>query len=455
METQAYFTNIRSHISAELNKASSSIYVAVAWFTDQKLFSILCDKAKAGLDVKLIVVDDAINRAHGVNYQELETAGGQVYLINETSSGTLMHNKFCVIDASTTITGSYNWSKKAQGNHENITITTESEELATMFLDEFKRIKVQYHGLDPLKRFDGVIICKRLTIIDGLIELDEYEQIALHLEKINEFDLTKEVDHIVEVLTSSDFISASFTIREYLVKMKSLTHFKDEDLEQLKWEIKYLEIEIVTLENEKSSIEKLISDFVHTYTMKFGELLVEILKLKKEKLRRAGNDEKSTEYEQAEEEYNNFKNQYKHAKKEKINELSEDELDDLKKLYRKATILCHPDKFTDEDMKAKAHKVFVELQDAYSKNDIERVREILDKLENGIYDIEEKASISNREQLLKRLEYLRLRRDEITNELIRIKNEKNYRDIVTIKNMDSFFEEERVRLENELKNLKK
>jgi len=33
-----------------------------------------------------------------------------------------MHNKFCVIDSKTVVTGSYNWTKKAQSNYENITI---------------------------------------------------------------------------------------------------------------------------------------------------------------------------------------------------------------------------------------------------------------------------------------------------------------------------------------------
>ena len=36
----------------------------------------------------------------------------------------LMHHKFCVIDRSTVITGSYNWSFRAQENEENITVIT-------------------------------------------------------------------------------------------------------------------------------------------------------------------------------------------------------------------------------------------------------------------------------------------------------------------------------------------
>ena len=453
METQAYFSNIRSHIYNELKTASVSIHVAVAWFTDSKLFALLCDKAKTGLDVQLIVVDDSITQNCAINYNTLELSGGKVYLISETQ-GALMHNKFCVIDGATTITGSYNWSIKAQSNHENITITRESEELATLFLEEFKRIKVLYHGAEPLKRFDADIICKRLLIIDNLIQLEEYDQIDIHVIKINEFELTIEVNQIIQLLSQPDYKTASGSIRNYLVRIKSVAQFTDADIERLKWEIKYLEIEIVSLENEKSAIEKIISDFVHNYNMAFGDLLIEILKLKKEKLKKAGNNRRSEEYEKAEQEYNDFKEQYKQTKKEKLFDLTEEEQVDLKKLYRKAIILCHPDKFTDEEMKVKAHRVFVELQDAYTKNDLKRVQEILYKLENGIFEIDEKISVSDKEQLLRRVEYLRLRRDELNSELIKIRNDKSYRDIISIKNMNNFYDEEKIRLETILNNLK-
>lgn len=453
METHAYFSNIRSHISRELKLATSSICVAVAWFTDAKLFDILCDKAKAGLDVQLMVTDDDITRTYGLNYNELEACGGKVFMINTETTGNLMHNKFCVIDEATTITGSYNWSMKAQANHENITITKDSAELAQMFLDEFKRIKVQYHGKDPLRSFDGDIIWKRLTVVDGLIQLDEFDQIAVHISKMEEFELPKEVVLIIETLNKPDYSQASLKIKDYLVRMKSITIFREEDVEQIKWEIKYLEIEIISLENEKASIEKIIADFVHTYTIEFGDLILKILNLKKKKLKKAGNNKRSAEYEAAEKEYNDFKDRYSRVKEEELKDLTNDEQNEIKQKYRKATLLCHPDKFTDEEMKKKAHKIFVELQDAYSKNDLKRVSEILEKLENGIYDIEEKAGSSNRDQLLKRLEYLRQRREFLTNELFKIRSGKTYRDVVAIKNMDGFFKEEKERLENELKNL--
>jgi hypothetical protein len=454
METQAYFTNIKSHISTELKSAATSIYVAVAWFTDPKLLSILCDKAKAGLDVQLIVMDDDTTKRYGLNYTVLENCGGRVYMIDGDTTSVTMHNKFCVIDGKTTITGSYNWSNRAQSNHENITITKDSELLAESFVDEFRRIKVLYHGKDALKRFDAEVVCKRLLIIDNLIQLEEYDQISLHQTKINEYELTVEVVAIMSVLEASDYVSTSTGIREYLVKIKALAKYTDKDLERLKWEIKYLETEILAIENEKTTIEKIIADFIHTYTLAFGDLLSKILSLKKERLQREGN-QRSREFEEAEKEFKDFKEQYKQEKKKEFYDLTDDEKEELKKKYRKAATLCHPDRFTDDEMKAKAHIVFVELQAAYAKNDLERVCEILDKLERGIYDIEQRGTSNKREELLDRINYLRNRLNEITKDVNELLISKSYKDIITIKNMETFFEEEKERLEKELNNLEK
>jgi len=451
LETIAYFSNIRSHIQTELKTAKDSIFVAVAWFTDAKLFDILCQKATNGLDVQLIVMDDDITRNCSIDYSKLEVCGGKVFQINNEITGTLMHNKFCIIDKTNTITGSYNWSIKAQTNHENITITKDSEELAEMFLTEFRRIKVQYHGQDPLKTYDVEIVSKRLIIIENCIQLDEFENIKNQLDKITEYQLPNEVQTIVEKLIDSKHSDASNLIKSYLIRIKSLTIFEEVDLEQLKWQIKYLEVEIVALENEKSTIEKIISDFVHTYTIAFGELILKILKLKKEKLKKAGRNGKTEEYEKAEEEFNTFNEQYKQEKKNDIKDLSNEEKDELKQKYRKAVLLCHPDKFIDEIQKEKAHKIFVQLQEAYSKNNLKKVREILSNLEKGIYEIDEEIKVSKKEILLEQLNYLKQRLEELHQILGKMRNDKTYKEVLSIKNMEEYFNQEKERLEKELK----
>ena len=92
METQAYFENIQEHIQACLLAAESEIDLAVAWFTDRLLFDVLCEKAKSGVKVRLMIFDDDINKYLSIN--DLQACGGRIYRISEK----LMHNKFCVID---------------------------------------------------------------------------------------------------------------------------------------------------------------------------------------------------------------------------------------------------------------------------------------------------------------------------------------------------------------------
>jgi hypothetical protein len=362
-----------------------------------------------------------------------------------------MHNKFCVIDKINTITGSYNWSIKAQSNHENITITKDSIELAEMFLSEFRRIKIQYHGQDPLKIFDAETVSKRLLIIENSIQLDEFENIKNQIDKISEYQLPNEVQEILETLNSLNYAEAATKIKDCLIKLKALTIFEEVDLEQLKWQIKYLEVEIIALENEKATIEKIISDFVHTYTIAFGELILKILKLKKEKLRTAGRNARTEEYEKAEEEFNTFNEQYKQEKKNDIKDLTDEEKDELKQKYRKAVLLCHPDKFTDENQKEKAHKIFVLLQEAYSKNNLKKVREILSNLEKGIYEIDEEIKVSKKVILLEQLNYLKQRLEELHQVLGKIRNDKTYKEVLSIKNMEEYFNQEKERLEKELK----
>ena len=60
---------------------------------------------------------------------------------NEGAYAPLMHNKFCIIDNSILIFGSYNWTKKAKSNHESITVIEEDYNLILDFNQEFDKIK--------------------------------------------------------------------------------------------------------------------------------------------------------------------------------------------------------------------------------------------------------------------------------------------------------------------------
>ena len=64
--------------------------------------------------------------------------------------------------------------------------------------------------------------------------------------------------------------------------------------------------------------------------------------------------------------------------------MDDEKQNELRKNYRKATKLCHPDKVTDEQ-KELATKMFTDLKNAYDNNNLEKLNKILSELERGIF----------------------------------------------------------------------
>lgn len=457
--TQPYFTDIQFHIIQALQQASSSVHVAVAWFTAPRLFAQLCQLAQNGIEVKLLLMDDQITRNCPIDYTQLEKFGGKVYLIDE-SWGILMHNKFCVIDDHLVITGSYNWSKKAESNHENITITTEEPSLAQSFLSEFKRIQELHYGKEPKKAFDLNIITKRLTIIASLIELEECQHISAHADKLMQYDLPEAVVSIGARLDGKNWTAAQADITAYLKNARAIRIHSEYELEELRWKIKYLEIEIIALEGEQEIVKKSISDFLRTYTLKFGAMLEKILKLKKEKLQKQ-NKAKSQAFEQAEKAYSDFKQKFEaESKIEKQHfKLSPQEMQDIKKLYRAGAKLCHPDKIKNAypnqpEIWAQAEALFKTLSSAYEKNDLRKVREIYEQLCQGIFSQDQTSSLTNLEALRKRYEELSQKYQQLQQTLKNLIASEDYQLLSKIYDLEEFYRKEQEKLENELNALR-
>ncbi|MFJ7738927.1 phospholipase D-like domain-containing protein [Lysinibacillus sp. NPDC097287] len=136
VELKTHFEDIQNQIIKEIKRAKYTIWVAVAWFTDPKLFDELVKKKNEGLNVQIIVIEDDTNKKYGFNFEEhFET-----YRLRQHGmfKNNIMHNKFCVIDLKTVISGSYNWTKKAQYNDESIDIKHSrdaTEPYATKFIE--------------------------------------------------------------------------------------------------------------------------------------------------------------------------------------------------------------------------------------------------------------------------------------------------------------------------------
>lgn len=135
VSNNAHFQDIQNRILEQLENSRVSIRIIMAWFTSDVLFQKLIDKHNEGIDVKIGIYDDGINRKHGVDISLLPH-----YLIKRGLKGGLMHDKFCIIDNQIVITGSYNWTNNAEfRNDENITIENDPEQ-ATKYSVEFNKL---------------------------------------------------------------------------------------------------------------------------------------------------------------------------------------------------------------------------------------------------------------------------------------------------------------------------
>lgn len=131
---QAYFLNIENKVLDALSNAKVSIRLAMAWFTNERLQAKLVEKLSEGLDIKIIIYKDGVNRKHGVDLSAFDVTEMR------GSRGGIMHNKFCVLDNQVVISGSYNWSDNAEfRNDENIDVN-ENNASATQYSLEFKRL---------------------------------------------------------------------------------------------------------------------------------------------------------------------------------------------------------------------------------------------------------------------------------------------------------------------------
>jgi phosphatidylserine/phosphatidylglycerophosphate/cardiolipin synthase-like enzyme len=178
MITQAYLENIQPQILIELDQAKRNIVLAIAWLTDQQIFDKLCEKSASGIVVELMIYDDEIN--NNIDFSLLEKVGGKLYKIENQDSKTLDHNKFCVIDFSTVINGSYNWGQIAPQIQETITVSSNAGDLAHQFINEFQRLKEKYiKNQAQTSAFDLAKVLNRLKLIKTLIDLGENRRFTI------------------------------------------------------------------------------------------------------------------------------------------------------------------------------------------------------------------------------------------------------------------------------------
>ena len=133
----AYTQNIEQIILDNFDNARKTIVIVVAWFTNKKIILKLIELRKfKNIDIQILVDNNSINDKYFfIPYSSILQENG--IEIKKQQNNKFNHNKFSIIDNETLITGSYNYTNKANYNLENI-IVEKNSKIANYYFRVFK-----------------------------------------------------------------------------------------------------------------------------------------------------------------------------------------------------------------------------------------------------------------------------------------------------------------------------
>jgi hypothetical protein len=198
MQAAIHFSNIKSEIIGQIKKADRDIKVAIAWLTDEDIIRTLTQRAECGLSVTIVMSDSKENFRNISKWKDFLRHGGKLHI----ATPKFLHNKFCIIDNTTIINGSYNWTYYAQSNDENVLVITlnttiqEDSKLLVAFEAKHKffcnKASKQIIEVADLKQFKEQD--KSATVL--LAQIDEVE---IRLRQELEDDVKKSFDEALVI----------------------------------------------------------------------------------------------------------------------------------------------------------------------------------------------------------------------------------------------------------------
>ncbi len=110
-----------TRLMAELERARKSVHCAIFSFTLTQVADSLISVKRRGCVVR--VVFDQHQVAQKVNLGLFKKLSDNQVEVVKSANPAFMHSKYAVVDRSTVVTGSYNWTKRAdEENNENLLV---------------------------------------------------------------------------------------------------------------------------------------------------------------------------------------------------------------------------------------------------------------------------------------------------------------------------------------------
>jgi hypothetical protein len=298
-----------------------------------------------------------------------------------------------------------------------------------------------------ISRVSGLIVYEDPLVAGLRLELKSLEQRLIILTEEKQVTIHQIAEFRMQYhLALGELLQTILDLNYRIAYQKMLNKRREEAL--IQEDIRNAEANINALKEriKKLNNSDLNNDQIEELTKAISELKAEQTKLQEAKVKSDTfekdliEDNDYQEYQQAKADKEKFEEELEEINEQHSHELPEDEKKQLKKAYRKAAKLCHPDTVADE-FKEQAHELMTALNVAYLQQDLKEILRILYLLETGGGFITSSDKINNSEALKVKITEISAKVTNISTELERLKQDDVYQRIELIDDWQVYFDQ--------------
>lgn len=224
-------------------------------------------------------------------------------------------------------------------------------------------------------------------------------------------------------------------------------------------QIRALSSQIARLEEEKAGCQCCIDQYYRLFRVQLGELLLQTtdlqLKLALQRASQTGRRSDSEEAQSWQERFAQTNRIVQEAIAHQPTQLDETAETELRRLYRQAVLLAHPDRHANNpDRVAQATAFMVQLNDAYKQRDLATVRRLVFDLNESHWLTDQAEATYDLAALQQWHERLVDRQTKLQQEINRLKAEESYQLMREGSDLTTHFSNLRQRMQQQIDHLR-
>ena len=301
-------------------------------------------------------------------------------------------------------------------------------------------------------------LISRLQALKALLDLGDVELASSAAARLQTHRETGSIAQIIECFGTHRYAEAGRLITTVLTEGTRIVRWTDPEITLLETELERLSSELAEAEAEQVDFDHQISRFHAAHHQSLGDRLARLLRLRLlVRMKAAAADPtKAEEAKEAQQDFDDFQKESTAQEAEDARtkwDLSEEEQQELKKLFRSASKKCHPDVVPVEHQAAAA-AMFRDLTEAYQTGNLVGVRHLAAQAAAGVFTAAAEASAADQKATLQaRIQAVRSALEKVRADLAAVQQSAAYHVMSQHPDWDAYFEIQAAKLDHEIERL--